>query len=235
MRQIDHRVQDGRRRHQRDRNGGCTVAQGGQQEHHQNQERDHDAEQCPQTAPSGDGDDDDGERCGEHDQRPAALVVIERVGRDARLVDLAADSDVVAGGEGGLPRSAAELQHRHGVGVGPGVDGHQCVHAIAAPSVAPGVGVPGQYRADRRGRHTPPRRWRAHVRLRSSPHRPRRSETAAGCRPSPDSATAGLHRPQPPCRWPPARRRRSWRPMAPAEKDRAGCASAGGSASPRRG
>ena len=85
----------------------------------------------------GDRDDDDGERRGERDQRPRALVVVERVGRGSGLVDLAADADVVAGRERRLAGSAAELEHRLGVGVGPGFDGDERVRCTARPWPAP--------------------------------------------------------------------------------------------------
>ena len=128
--QVDHRIQDHGRRHQRDGDRGGPVAQGGQHEHDQHHERDDDADQRPQSAPPGDRDDHHREGDGQPDQRPRPLVVVERVGRGAGRVDLAGHPDLVTDRELRLARPAAELQQRVGALVRTGVDRDERLHAV---------------------------------------------------------------------------------------------------------
>ena len=130
MREVNYRVEDCRRCHQRDRNGGGAVAQRGQQEHHENEESHDDPDEGPQPAPPGDRDDDDGEHRRHGDERPGSLVVVERVDGQPGLVDLAADPNVIADGEIRLARPATELEQRVGAPVLPGVDRHQRLNTL---------------------------------------------------------------------------------------------------------
>ena len=76
---------------------------------------------------------------GHPEQWPGPLVVVERVGGGAALVDLADDADVVAGHQIRLARAAAELQQGVRALVRPRVDRHQGLHA-SAPSPCAGTG-----------------------------------------------------------------------------------------------
>ena len=122
MREVDHRVQDRRRRHQRHRDRGCAVTQRRQQEHHQHQEGDHDADQRQQPAPARHRDDHHRERDRERDQRPAAFEVVKRVAGGALCVDLPDEPDVIARRELGLAGPGGELQQGVGAGVRSGID-----------------------------------------------------------------------------------------------------------------
>ena len=121
--EVYHRVENGRRRHQRHRQCRCPVAQGRQHENGQHNERDSDTHQRPQSPPAGHCHDDNREDHRQHGQRPGAFVVIEPVAGGALLVDLTEDANPIAGVQIRLAGPGRELQQGLSPGVGPGVDG----------------------------------------------------------------------------------------------------------------